>query len=311
MTGQDAPKFLNGQCTSDIFKWATEPSSHGAFAAFLSPQGRLMYDSFIFKHPDGFLLDCDERVAGDFTFHLKQYKLRSKVTIEDVSSSWSVIAEWNQRPSIRENSIPDQRCDWNMNRTCIPSSNAKGLASDTSVYDTLRMTKGIPEGPVEMVRGKAIPMEFNLDLMGAVDLHKGCYLGQELVTRTLHRGVVRKRIVPIELFEDSQSSRGEFEPDPTRTFEGLQSEADLMMVEPLDAANIKQVTLIDPKKSFGKIVSVLGNVGLALVRLEEVPAGGMFAVHRPHLTPGTLTFVLGRVHIPNWWPANTKMSPKL
>lgn len=130
-----------------------------------------MYEAFIRKHEDGFLVDCDARVLGDFIFHLKQYKLRSKVTIEDVSPSWSVLAQWNQSNIL---GIVDKRCDWNMQRTFVnhkeTGSTLEAISKDTRIYDMLRMIKGIPEGPQEIPRGKAIPMEYNFDLMNASSL---------------------------------------------------------------------------------------------------------------------------------------------
>ena len=160
---------------------------------------------------------------------------------------------------------------------------------------------GIPEGPVEIVRGKAIPMEFNIDLMNAISERKGCYMGQELVTRTLHRGVVRKRILPVQLFEWDQSV-DTFSPDPTKTFAGVEPEADLMPVEPTDATKFLDVTAIQSERSFGRIIRVFGNIGLALVRLDTMTPGGLFALHRPTPSLGQPTFILGRACIPSWWP---------
>lgn len=132
-------------------------------------------------------------------------------------------------------------------------------------------------------------------------------MGQELVTRTLHRGVVRKRILPIELFDPERGAdRAAFAPDPASAFDGLAHEADLMAVEPEDAACVADVTKIDPQRVFGRIVTVLGNVGLAAVRLDAIPRGGAFAVHRPHPSASRPTFVLGRTRIPAWWPHTIK-----
>ena len=144
------------------------------------------------------------------------------------------------------------------------------------------------------------------------DLHKGCYIGQELVTRTLHRGVVRKRIVPIQLFSLTQEKLSDFKPDPeARDLDGISQESDLMKVEPSTAVNLNQVSDIDPRGKFGKIVRVLGNVGLALVRLDEMPPGGLFVVSRPHpsalatglpSSAGQPMLVMGRALVPSWWP---------
>lgn len=114
-------------------------------------------------------MDCDSRVVADFVFHLKQYRLRSKVTIEDWSTRWALLAEWNQKQDDPDlaNPILDLRCDWQMKRLFVDTAkhSIAHISDDPSIYNTLRMIKGIPEGPVELVRNKAIPVEFNLDLM--------------------------------------------------------------------------------------------------------------------------------------------------
>jgi len=268
----------------------------------------MQYDAFVFKKDTNeYLLDCDARIVGDFIYYLKQYKLRSKIDIEDVSSNMSIVAGWNHPGGIPSGlQVADKRCDWRMLRSCIlKKESTMAVSSDTTIYDALRTIKGIPEGPVEIARGKAIPMESNMDLMGAIDLHKGCYLGQELITRTLHRGVVRKRVVPIQLF-DWNRPRDDFEANPTHHYSGTDSQADLMPVEPQSAKVFADVTRIDSEHPFGRIVRMLGNIGLALVRLEEMPSDGLFALHRPTPSIGSPTFILGRASVPSWWPENIR-----
>lgn len=170
------------------------------------------------------------------------------------------------------------------------------------------MLKGIPEGAVEIARGRAISVEYNLDLMGGVDLHKGCYLGQELVTRTLHRGVIRKRVIPVVLYDHRQSAQEPFNPDPIKAIEGLEVDSPLMGVGPQDASNIQQVTSIGSKDSFARLIAIQGNLGLALARLENIPPSGLFAIHRPHPSASEPSFILGRASIPTWWPADRPTS---
>lgn len=131
----------------------------------------MLYDSFLLKVQDGYLLDCDSRVVSDFIFHLKQYRLRSKLTIEDWSTRWAVVAEWNWAQEGGEHCghpISDERCDWRMRRVFVPRERGEvvdHISDDPSIYNVLRMINGVPEGPAELVRNKAIPVEYNLDLM--------------------------------------------------------------------------------------------------------------------------------------------------
>lgn len=270
-----------------------------------------MYDAFIYScdRADEFSIDCDSRITGDLVFHLKQYRLRSKVSITDVTPKWQVQAEWHPSSMAKANvSDQDLRCDWNMYRRLVrrehlTSNESDTISTDPIIYNTLRMLKGIPEGAREIVRGKAISVEYNLDLMRGIDLHKGCYLGQELVTRTLHRGVVRKRVIPV-VFYDHHQPRDEFSPDPTKFIQGLEIDSPLMSTEPIDATNIREVTNIESRKSFGKLIALQGNVGLALARVEEIPPAGLFAAHRPHPSAAEPSFVLGKASMPSWWPSN-------
>lgn len=135
----------------------------------------MLYDSFLFRDQRGalggetaLLLDCDARVATDFVLHLKQYRLKSRVHIEDVSAELAVLALWNgaDAPAAGASAAArDRRCDWEMQRIIVGRTAVGSVARETATYDTLRLTMGIAEGPVEMVRGKAVPMECNVDLM--------------------------------------------------------------------------------------------------------------------------------------------------
>ncbi len=227
VAGSDAAKFLNGLSTATVTA-AGAPSTggDGRYAAFLSPQGRMLYEAFIYRgkqeegeeEGDSFLIDCDGPTTEDFIMHLRQYKLRSKVAIINESHRLSLLATWQtaggaagaaamiategERLGRRVRAAAaDGRGAWSMARMIVeaqPGANLREAQGALQAYTRLRYLQGIPEGPAEVARGRAIPLEYNMDFMGAIDGAKsGCYLGQELVTRTLHRGVVRKRIVPI------------------------------------------------------------------------------------------------------------------
>lgn len=324
--GPDVGKFLQGMCTGDALAWSTNPTFKGEFTSFLTPQGRIMYESFVYNMSalksgsndyhrpcdEGFLIDCDRQAVGDFLIHLKWYRLRSKVEFEDLTHQWAVRAAWNQTSSSSPSmNIPDHRCDWNMVRTCQPKSSdiISSTSDNCQVYNTLRMIKGVPEGCLEITRRMAIPLEYNFDLMGALSSQKGCYLGQELVTRTLQRGVIRKRVIPIQLFDWGQPlDRNTFIPDPARNFPGIEVGTELVPVAPNDANKPEEITALHPKYSFGKLVAMNGNLGLALARLDLLPPNGLFAVHRPHPDEGDKTFIIGRAIIPEWWPVNLRSS---
>jgi folate-binding protein YgfZ len=217
--------------------------------------------------------------------------LRSSVKIEDISTEYAIAARWNELESA------DKRCDWKMDRRLESKNSNFALTTDNTIYNMLRMIKGVPEGASEIVRGRSIPMEYNLDLMGHIDRHKGCYLGQELVSRTLNKGVVRKRIMPLKLFDENIT---DFAPNPLKDFSGIQFEADIYGVEPQDAKDLRDLNLC--KKVIGKFIAAVGNVAIAMIRLEEMPSNGMVAIHRPTLQEGDPTMIFAQLSIPSWWP---------
>ena len=68
-------------------------------------------------------------------------------------------------------------------------------AADAGAYHAHRIALGVPEGGVDFIYGQAFPHDADMDQLGGVDTHKGCYVGQEVVSRMEHRGTARRRIV--------------------------------------------------------------------------------------------------------------------
>ncbi|ROW14365.1 hypothetical protein VPNG_03872 [Cytospora leucostoma] len=141
-----------------------------------------------------------------------------------------------------------------------------GRVADEDVYRLRRYLLGVPEGPSELLREQALPLEANLDVMGAIDFRKGCYVGQELTIRTKHRGVVRKRILPVVLYDNNNNSESasaggipqglEYRPGSLSTGAGA------------IPAETSIGRLGRKGRSAGKWLRGVGNVGLALCRLE-------------------------------------------
>ncbi|KAH9215974.1 hypothetical protein DL95DRAFT_387994 [Leptodontidium sp. 2 PMI_412] len=131
--------------------------------------------------------------------------------------------------------------------------------SSEDVYRVRRYLKGVPEGQDELIREHALPQESNVDFMGGIDYKKGCYVGQELTIRTHHRGVVRKRILPIMLYgmEDGEPTSLEYDPRRGLGVEGIPRETGIGRFE-------------KKGRSAGKFLAGVGNVGLGLCRLETM-----------------------------------------
>ena len=214
VSGEDARSFLNGLVTSDVT--LVRPTL-GRFGALLTPQGKITIDFLITEapagHGGGFLLDTPLALAKGLAAKLGFYKLRAKVAVENLSdnpdrcNSLGVMAVWDGEPTVKPDlTFADPRdpaLGW---RILVPEELAAKVASligadlvDSTAYDAHRIASGVPRGGLDFIYGDAFPHETNMDLLHGVDFDKGCYVGQEVVSRMQHRGTARTRTVRVIL----------------------------------------------------------------------------------------------------------------
>jgi hypothetical protein len=206
--GEDARDFLNGLLTTDV---ALVRPGLGRFGALLTPQGKIVTDFLITEapagHGGGFLIDTPRALAKGLADKLGFYKLRAKVTVENLSDSLGVMAIWEGEPSTRPDlTFADPRdaaLGW---RILVPEELAPKVAdligaelADSAAYDAHRIAAGVPRGGLDFMYGDAFPHETNMDRLHGVDFDKGCYVGQEVVSRMQHRGTARTRTVRVLL----------------------------------------------------------------------------------------------------------------
>jgi tRNA-modifying protein YgfZ len=215
VTGIDARKFLNGLVTTDMGK--VTASSPG-FAALLTPQGKVIVDFIIADsdppHGDDFYLDCPRALAPMLVERLGFYKLRAKVVVEDVSAVVVVMAVWDgAAPAHWGVCYADPRLP-ELGLRCIsppyPADTAAAFGAelvDAAAYEAHRIKLGVPSGGLDFVYGDAFPHEADMDQLHGVDFQKGCFVGQEVVSRMEHRGSARTRVVPVA-FEDAPPALG-------------------------------------------------------------------------------------------------------
>lgn len=208
VSGEDARTFLNGLITTD-----TEPLQPGLgrFGALLTPQGKIVADFLLTEipagHGGGLLIDCPRALAANLTTKLGFYKLRAKVTVENLSDTLGVLAVWDGVPTVQPDlSFADPRADGLGWRILIPQELAPKAAAligaelvDEAAYDAHRIACGVPRGGIDFSYGDAFPHETNMDRLHGVDFDKGCYVGQEVVSRMQHRGTARTRTVGVVL----------------------------------------------------------------------------------------------------------------
>lgn len=208
VSGEDARAFLDGLLTTNVE--LVRPGI-GRFGALLTPQGKIIVDFLVTEAPEahggGFVFDCPLVLAQALTDRLGFYKLRAKVTVENLSSQLGVMAAWGGTPAMTPDLAfedpRDPQLGW---RILVPDDlvdetaaaiNAEVTESDA--YETHRIACGIPRGGVDFIYSDAFPHETNMDRLHGVDFDKGCYVGQEVVSRMEHRGTARTRTVRIRL----------------------------------------------------------------------------------------------------------------
>jgi len=206
VAGDDARGFLNGLVTNDITKVA--PGSP-RFAGLLTPQGKIIVDFIVAEAPaedgGGFFLDCPRALAGALVQKLNFYKLRAKVIAEDLSEVLGVMAVWDGQGETEYGlCYADPRLETLGMRAMLPPHLAAEAAADlgaellaADAYEAHRIARGVPRGGMDFIYGDTFPHEADMDQLAGVDFDKGCYVGQEVVSRVEHRASARSRIVPV------------------------------------------------------------------------------------------------------------------
>ncbi|MET0841983.1 MAG: folate-binding protein [Methyloceanibacter sp.] len=198
--GADAHKFLQGLVTNDIGKVHGADAVH---AGLLSPQGKVLFDFFLVAEGDGFLADVAREQEEELLKRLGFYRLRAAVEIA-ADPSRQVAACWGGKPAEPSGAIlyadprlPALGYRAFLTRGSGPSALGCEAASEQD-YHAFRIGLGVPEGGKDYVFGDAFPHEALFDQLHGVDFEKGCFVGQEVVSRMEHRGTARKRVVAVE-----------------------------------------------------------------------------------------------------------------
>ncbi|SCY90364.1 YgfZ/GcvT domain-containing protein [Microvirga guangxiensis] len=200
VSGEDAKSFLDGLITCDLDRVSPQAARLGAL---LTPQGKILFDFLVFQAPDeiggGYYLDTFKVFIPDLAKRLSFYKLRAKATIEDMSEAMAVVAGWDEAKPDDEVGLvtEDPRLSALGWRAIVAAQDVAEFAkAPPEAYHAHRIALGVPEGGRDFLFGDAFPHEALMDQLHGVDFDKGCYVGQEVVSRMQHRGTARTRIVP-------------------------------------------------------------------------------------------------------------------
>ena len=288
--GEDSVKFLQGLLTNDVNLFYCDSQMTVLYSMILNTKGRVLYDLILYKQEretPGFLIECDLLAVESILKTFKPYKLRSKVAFDDATdkfNSWAVMEEGSikgLKPVCKDLDFvtvaDDPRITFLGARMVLPKdkraaecfSNVEEIC-DQAVYDRHRVGLGVAEGVKDLEPGKMLPLESNIDELHGVSFQKGCYIGQELTARTYHTGVIRKRLMPIKLMQTSDE-------------ECLHIDKDTAIVS-------------TGGKRAGKLISVYGQLGLGLMRLDIVKSDNKLKIVMPDGKEVCVT-----VDWPTWW----------
>ncbi len=202
--GADARHFLHNLLTNSVENLAVNQS---CYAALLSPQGKIVSDMFVQPFSDtGFFLDAPEQRGTVLLQKLNLYKLRAAVSIMDISADHEIVQVWDtdddgEADFFRSagDYIPDPRLEALGGRWVRPrEGTATSSLIEDNAYDTRRIALCIPEGGVDFLYDEHFPHDACLDQLHGIDFKKGCYVGQEIVSRMQHRGTARTRVIRVE-----------------------------------------------------------------------------------------------------------------
>jgi len=248
--GADAAHFLQNVITTDM-----ELVSEGTMlpGALLTAQGKILFDFVIGCHNGQFMLDLHTQTADAFVKRLGLYKLRAKVEIYkqkqiavriDMHKNGAPVAPFADTQAGKANNLlvfNDNRINkkYNCIRIYDFNDDHQPLAHNRKNWDMIRIENGVAESGTDFELGDVFPHDINYDQINGLSFKKGCYIGQEVISRMQHRGTARKRVLV---------ATGTSHLPPA----GTSIEAD--------------------GKRIGTLGTVIGTKGIALVRIDRVRA---------------------------------------
>jgi tRNA-modifying protein YgfZ len=219
--GDGSLAFLHSLLTCDLAQLAV---GHAVYGALLSPQGKILHDVFVYNAGESVLIDCATEQRANLLQKLMLYKLRAKLEI---------IARDDLEVAVGVEGYEDPRNPALGRRFFAASGSFKAGTG----YDAARIELGLADSVQDIGSNVLFPHEANLDIINAVSFSKGCYVGQEVVSRMQHRGTARNRIMKIVC---------------------------------LPTAPPKGSEIRSSDKLIGEVLSSVGDMALALIRTDRL-----------------------------------------
>ena len=214
--GFETKDFLQNIVSNNIEK---VNKSNSIFSGIFTPQGKYLYEFFIIKNKEGYLLDCDIEFKDDLIKHLLKYKLRSKIEIKDLSSSHvvGVVSEekfldiqneinskektviYRDSPFFLDprNTLLGARVLSNLEKLHLTIKKLNLKIVEKSNYLKKAHTQGIPNQGIKKLQNNLFGLESNFEELNGVDFKKGCYVGQENTARMKLKNKLRRRLLPV------------------------------------------------------------------------------------------------------------------
>lgn len=193
LSGEETLPFLQNLVSNDV---SAATPDQAVYACLLTPQGKFLHDFFVFRDPEdtgALLLEMNAGRLPDLKKRLTMYRLRAKVTLDDVSAAYTSVATIIDGDRPAGIWSPDPRNAGMGWRGLIPSDTDVAVVADPAEYEAHRIALGVPDGIQDMEAEKNFLLEFRMDDLNAIDFSKGCYVGQELTARTKYRGNVKRQ----------------------------------------------------------------------------------------------------------------------
>jgi folate-binding protein YgfZ len=217
VSGTDRRSFLQGLVSNDVEQVGP---AQARYAALLTAQGKYLHDFMMIEYDGTLWLEAEAGRLGELKRRLSIYRLRAKAALEErpeltvaVVFGPGALAAMGlseepgaARPFASGVAFVDPRLAALGARCILPRPDMQSALASTGLaesgfpaYDRLRLELGIPDGGRDLVPEKSILLEAGFDELNGVDWQKGCYIGQELTARTKYRGLIKKRLMPVEI----------------------------------------------------------------------------------------------------------------
>jgi len=208
ITGTDRLRFLNGQITNDLRK-ASETSA--IEACILNAKGKTEAHIFVSASGESFLVDAATDLRETLKARLERYVIADDVQIEEVTDQFSLFHVLSQQSPAPESGRTVSVCrfvepGWDIwvdaaeHGALLQELSLRWTLFDSDASEVLRIEQGIPRWGRELTE-EIIPIEANLE-QRTIDYQKGCYIGQEVISRMKMSGQMNKRLCGLISVDD-------------------------------------------------------------------------------------------------------------